>query len=142
MGKEASPAHALPKTHKLGRPPESEEVRSLKLCLIVPAYTSFDFLLCKHLTTILHALPRPPHSLNSLEKAAKLIQRFNPRPKTILVSFDVVAMYPSIDIGRSCAVVQQELEQYQVPGLRLRFPGFDWIPALFPLVPCPRGERA
>ena len=112
-----SAIHGLPKTHKLGPPPTTEQerrqyVEALALRIIAPSYASIDKPLCTHLTAILSALPRPSHSLKNLETGIGVIQSFEPNQNTRLVSFDIKAMYPSISIDKSCSVIQEQLQHW------------------------------
>lgn len=108
--------YAMVKTHKYPAPPKTEEERrhwidTLKVRPINPGYRSVDYNLSKHLTACLQAIPRPPHSIAGPDAALDMLNRWNHMAEHItLVSLDIVAMFPSINVQAAIPLIREQLE--------------------------------
>lgn len=107
--------YALIKTHKYAHPPRTEEerldwIRTLKVRPINPGYRSVDYNLSLHLTACLQTINRPPHSITGPDSVFDLLRRWNHMTKNfILVSLDIVAMFPSIDVDKAIPLIRDKL---------------------------------
>jgi hypothetical protein len=109
--------YALVKTHKFDHPPTNEQERkhwidNLKLRPILPGFKSIDGPLAAHLTEVLQCLPRPPLSINSPLEALTRLSKVR-GDDFLLISLDVVSMFPSIPTDEALDILLPLLQTHR-----------------------------